>query len=262
MKVSVVGAGPIGCRTAELLALSGHKVQVFEEHPKPGLPEHCTGIVSPRLLDLVKTESVLNKPSRASVFGEKISFSVKGTAYVIDRPKFDQERFEAAQKAGAVFFFDSRTSFDGRDLVLKNRRLKSDIIVAADGARSSIRSFFRPNPLLLPSAQYLVSGRFDPGQVEIHFWPHYNKPGLFTWVVPQSGEMAKLGVACQGPLLVLDAFMKKRAPKGVVWKRMAGTVVVGGPVRQDFGKVKLVGDAAGQVKATTAGGFGCRPDVR
>ena len=256
MLISIVGAGPVGCRTAELLAKSGHEVQVFEEHAKTGVPEHCTGIVSQRLLELFKTKSVLNKAEKAQFFGENISFTVKGTAYMIDRQKFDQERFKAAKKAGADFYFNTRLNFNGKDLFFANQKVKTDMIIAADGSRSSVRSYFHPHYSdMLPAAQYLVSGKFNPKQAEIHFWPHYEQPGLFTWVVPQSGKIAKVGTACQNPKEVLDTFLKQKLPSARIRKTTAGTVVTGGIVRQDFGRVKLVGDAAGHVKATTGGGL-------
>jgi geranylgeranyl reductase family protein len=255
MKISIVGAGPVGCRTAELLAKSGHKVQVFEEHQKVGLPEHCTGIVSPRLLEVVKTKSVINKAKYAQIFGKTTKLEVKGTAYVIDRPKFDKERYKAAKKAGVQFFFNTRVRFDGKDLHHLRQRIQSDLIIAADGARSQIRSYYHLPSQPLSSAQYLVSGKFQKEKVEIHIWPHHNNPGLFTWVVPQSNKLAKIGLACPNPKQVLDNFIKKRIPNGKIKKVMAGTVLIGGPVRQDFGRVKLVGDAAGHVKATTAGGL-------
>jgi digeranylgeranylglycerophospholipid reductase len=42
----VVGAGPAGARTAEVLARRGLHVAMVERAPEPGAPVRCTGIVS------------------------------------------------------------------------------------------------------------------------------------------------------------------------------------------------------------------------
>src|SRR4051812_4468542 len=48
----VTGAGPAGSRTARDLALAGLKVGLLEDHPEIGKPCHCSGLVSPRTLEL------------------------------------------------------------------------------------------------------------------------------------------------------------------------------------------------------------------
>jgi digeranylgeranylglycerophospholipid reductase len=255
LEITIVGAGPVGCYTAELLAKAGHQVLVLEEHPQVGVPEHCTGIVSERLINMVPTKSVLNRISTADFFGKKARFSVDGTAYVIDRKKFDQERYEAAKKAGAEFLFNTRVGFDGETLMHENHTLPSDMIIAADGSRSSIRSYYHPYRDVLPAAQYLVQGSFNSSRTEIHLWPQYTNPGLFTWIVPQSKKVAKVGVACSDPKACLEKFIKEKLPDVKIKQKLAGTVMVGGPIRQDYGRVMLVGDAAGHVKATTGGGL-------
>lgn len=255
MDVTIVGAGPVGSRTAEALARAGHAVQVFEEHPGAGRPEHCTGIVSPRLLELVKTKSVISRPERVRILGQDIDFCIPGKALVIDRERFDQERHKAAVRAGAVFHFNSRMRFDGTRVFRGDARVKADLCIGADGPRSCIRSYHHPPANLIPAAQYVMAGKFDPKEVEMHVWPHYQKPGLFTWVVPESRSRARIGTACANPTPLLDAFIKQRFPAAKIEKRMAGTVMQSGPLRQDYGPVKLVGDAAGHVKATTGGGL-------
>ena len=42
--VIVVGAGPAGSAAAKAAAESGAKTIVLEEHPKIGLPQHCSGL--------------------------------------------------------------------------------------------------------------------------------------------------------------------------------------------------------------------------
>lgn len=244
--IEIVGAGPVGCKVAELLAKSGEKVKIYEEHRKIGTPAHCAGIVSSRLKKVTGTDAVINQVKYAHFFGEKVDFFIKGKADIIDRVKFDRQMAEKAESAGAELILGKRA---------KLSQLKGEKIVACDGARSGIRSHFVKYPHLLPSAQYIVRHKIDPDTAEIHFWPLYNTPGLFLWVVPLSSRESRVGVASTQPKKILDSFMKKRFPKAKIGEKMAGTVVIGGPVKADWGRVLLCGDAAGQVKATTGGGL-------
>ena len=46
--VTIVGAGSSGLRLAKKLAEADIDVNVLEDHPEIGLPEHCSGLISAR----------------------------------------------------------------------------------------------------------------------------------------------------------------------------------------------------------------------
>ena len=46
MNITIIGAGPIGCYAAYLLAKQGYNVDVYENHPQIGAPIQCTGILT------------------------------------------------------------------------------------------------------------------------------------------------------------------------------------------------------------------------
>ena len=62
LDAAIIGGGPAGLHTARLLARSGFSVGVFEEHPRCGLPVHCTGVVAADVFDQfdLPRESLLN----------------------------------------------------------------------------------------------------------------------------------------------------------------------------------------------------------
>jgi len=66
--ISIIGAGPSGSYLAFLLAKSGKKVQIFEEHSSVGRPVQCTGIVTSSISRFIrlKKEFVINRPNSFS----------------------------------------------------------------------------------------------------------------------------------------------------------------------------------------------------
>ena len=48
--VVIVGAGPVGGRTGELLVQRGHRVLILEEHEEIGRPFQCAGLVTPNAM--------------------------------------------------------------------------------------------------------------------------------------------------------------------------------------------------------------------
>ncbi len=71
--IAIVGAGPMGCYIAYLLARSGLRPTVFEEHKNIGEPIQCTGIVTKKIEQVRDIEeelkgSILNKANKIRVF--------------------------------------------------------------------------------------------------------------------------------------------------------------------------------------------------
>ncbi len=51
MEIVIVGAGPIGCYTAQLLRKSGiNSFRIIEKHDEVGRPVRCAGIVGTPVL--------------------------------------------------------------------------------------------------------------------------------------------------------------------------------------------------------------------
>jgi digeranylgeranylglycerophospholipid reductase len=96
----------------------------------------------------------------------------------------------------------------------------------------------------------------DPDFVELHFCV----PDFFAWVIPV-GDRARVGLCVKGnPRPYLDAFVKRlqktgRIKSDAVLAESFGIIPVHDPtLPTTTGNIVTVGDAAGQVKATTGGG--------
>ncbi len=109
---------------------------------------------------------------------------------------------------------------------------------------------------LVPTAKYEVEGDwFTDGVVEV-FTDQEKYPGFFAWVIPRGPGIAKVGAAGFGinAVKALEAFLASRDSKIV--SKVACTIYVGGPTEEFVqGRTLYVGESAGQVKPTTAGGI-------
>lgn len=280
--VIVVGAGPIGGATAETLAQASLRVLLVEEHPQVGLPNHCSGLVSPRTLKLagVAEEAVgLARFSHARVWGPggKTLELRSGSAQVIaiDRPRFDQMLAERAVHAGAVVLLGARACRFERveggvrvEAQTENgsRHFWAPLLIGADGANSRVARWLgrKHENEIIPAfkADIAFQGK-GPDTVEI-FVGNSVAPGLFGWIIPTRDGTARIGVgASKSPRRCFEAFLDlvrhRCGAFGVHEKRTA--LLPLGPARDFVGdRVLLVGAAARQTKPTTGGGlyFGLR----
>src|SRR5262249_47865882 len=96
--VVVAGAGVAGSMAAIEAAHQGAKVALFEDHPKVGVPSHCSGVVSLSGLKLLGVESHQaydQRLIRGARFyppsGEPVQVrKSEPVAMIINRMRFDQ----------------------------------------------------------------------------------------------------------------------------------------------------------------------------
>jgi digeranylgeranylglycerophospholipid reductase len=265
--VIVVGAGPAGSKTAELLAENGASVLMLEEHEKIGLPIQCTGLNSQRILTLseVSDKIVLNKVQEARFYSQSGSFlelSSKKPVYVIDRHKLDSEISKRARKAGAKIKTSTKfLNFERQGELLHARTSKGSyttrMIVGADGPNSTVA---RSCNIKLPK-DYVVGYQetmrhdFSNNKVELWFGSKIT-PDFFAWVVPESDKWARVGLAAkQNAAVYFENFIKKRFDQELEKKNILGGVIRYGIIKESVSdNAILVGDAACQVKPYSGGG--------
>jgi geranylgeranyl reductase family protein len=278
--VVVVGAGPAGCLAARQLARKGLSVTIFEEHKEVGHPVHCAGLVGIhglRQLGIQPKSHVVIRKVAQSVFhapeGAQLIFD-KGEphAYVLHRDLLDQQLAAEAQIAGANLELETRvkqctvSSESVRATIMhkgSKREVTTRFLVNAGGIGSRLgvhQGLPRLKPgNLLPALQYEVSNiSLSPSTVHLYFDSKIaNK--FFTWVIPLEDNRARIGLATahRNPREALDTF-RSRHPlltEAKIEKRFGGVVYTGGPISRTISKRFVnIGDAAGQVKATTGGG--------
>ncbi len=254
-----------GLLAAKEIAESGYTVKVLEDDLEIGLPERCDGLVSMRGLEalgIAPTSSIVQNQIRRAMIsspsGETMDIGAeRQKVLVLDRSRFDRELAALAARNGAEVEVGQRvTAHKEVDGVVhvetQQRSYTAKWMINATGYTALPRSGKRT----LPAAKYEVYGDwFDHDTIEIYF-DQKRSPGYFTWVIPVSADIAKVGVAGWGgnQFRLLDEFVKQH--RGVAYKKIAAQIVVGGPLdRFITGQVVAVGDAAGQAKPTTGGGI-------
>ena len=264
MDIAVIGAGPAGCWYAA--QAGGKGVHILEEHERVGEPVSCTGILTDSAVGVmgeIPPELIIN---RIKVFkivapsGRSMYVNLDKVNLILDRGAFDRHLLKLALDAGASLHLGERflsyRSVGSRYEVLTTRgRHVVDMIVGADGPESPVakaaglygdRKFVRG---LQARCRY---PGLEPEVTAIHL-----NLGEFSWVVPESGETARVGVI--GPdEAALERDYRQLLGAAEVLEDQSGIIPVYDPhqkLRRDGERVFLIGDAATQVKATTYGGI-------
>lgn len=271
----VVGGGPVGLHAARRLASEGFDVEVLEEHPGPGQPVHCTGILAPEVFDefSVPRTSVLN-PLRSVTFhapgGQIVRYPTERVqAVVIDRQAFDRSIAELASRAGARVHCDARVTHVVREDAgvtvhrADGRRHRARCCVLATGAGYALHRQLglAVPPMALGTAQVELPAP-GIGDVEVHVGTQL-APGGFAWAVPvlrPTGLHARIGIMSGGnPVRHFAGFLAGAERWGVeipVRVQPRTRMLPLSPLPRTFGdRILVAGDAAGIVKPTTGGGL-------
>ena len=270
--INIIGGGPIGLHCAALLAEEGFETSVFEEHPNIGRPVQCAGLVSStgiEELGIKLGNSVVNEVKGARIFspgGQSLEIKKKKTvAYVIDRVLFDQMFYKKAKRLGCDIRLESKL-IDVRNNSLfmqtkgRGEFIKSQITIGADGAHSIVRHSVFPKLFekqFVQAFQVRATGKFDKDFVELHFGEF--APGFFAWVVPESSNVARIGLGVRPGENAGDSmkeFLKKKKPNIRILSKSSALIPIAPPAKELVsGNVLLIGDAGAQTKATTGGGL-------
>jgi digeranylgeranylglycerophospholipid reductase len=283
----VVGAGPAGSRTARDLALAGLDVGLLEEHREVGRPCHCSGLVSPRTLDLAEVEHdlVINEIRGAVIHSRHRSPVRVGAGrvqgYVVDRIELDRRLAAQATAAGAELIMPARfgsyrlvgglgtSATDGHVAVTAVQdcvpvEFRTRLLVGADGAFSKVAQQIRGvRPLgfvagLGAHADYAANPYDD--HVEL-FLDDHAAPGWFGWTIPLGDGTSRIGTGSANGVKPHESLERLRAgfPESFgtarIRSRTGGTIALWEPTAMVADRVMLVGDAARQVKPTSGGGI-------
>lgn len=287
--VVVVGAGTAGCLCARDLAREGVSVAVIEEDSEPGKQGRCTAIFSKQGLDCLQVDyyktALLNQVRAARVHAKKNQFSVRipdTVAVVLDRFKFDKQCAKEAIDAGAKIFYNSKATLlqkAGKNFMttVANPRTKktttifeSKFLVGADGLASVVASqlAFPDIPpkdfILCREAEYSPAFVKNPDTVDLYLDVELFR-GFFGWIVPTSRNSLRLGFGVQNHALLdwtrtkfiqTNKDVEYSLAHGRAIKKREYVALIPLRVRKKTqrGNAILIGDAAGQVKATTGGG--------
>lgn len=271
-EVLVVGGGPSGSAAARLLA-ENHDVVILEEHPIPGEPLQCAGLVTRRGIPEFAKGSVLGDIKGArlhSPLGFTLTLEAHSTrACVIDRSQFDKMMFHDAIDRGAV----PRVGTSVRNLVnrqndvlsevrteRKTEHLSAEIVVGADGYKSVCRRAVQLSPPkhMLKGIQVDLKGvSIDSDFVELYFGRNV-APGFFAWAIPAE-DLTRVGLCTWDTELAPATYLKKflTRPEFSNARRVSlasGKIPIGPGRTAVRGRIALVGDAACHAKPLSGGG--------
>lgn len=271
----MIGGGPVGGYTADLIAKAGYSVAVLEEHENIGEPVQCAGLVTPRVFDMIghARPSIVNEVKGAYVYspsGRKITIEGGATkAMVIDRHRFDMKIIQSAEDHGAEVFRGSKVKgierIRGTWTVNSRETVDGRLLIGADGAGSSARRWLgmEEPKFMLTGVDAEVSGiDIDQDKVNV-FVGEETAPNFFAWIIP-AGDKTRVGLCTRDSVKPLTHYFDRlfgNGPSGEilngskVMTHSSGRIPLGILRKTHAEGAMLVGDAASQVKATTGGGI-------
>ncbi len=266
--VAIIGGGPAGCNLGKLLTKDNYKVLIVEKKEEIGTPVKCTGLVSHRIFELTDVDrsivvNTLKKCRFYSPCGNYVEMKSKDNMYIIDREKFDKKMERLAIKNRT----EIRKSTSFEDYRIKNNVVKiktnrgifqSKILVGADGPNSSVAkaaNITLPDNVVV-GIQKTINSNYNKDTVELWFGGNI-APSFFAWVVPESEEWARVGVATsKNPNKYFENFVERRIQKTSKARDDVYGVIRYGLIKDSASdRVLLVGDAAAQVKPFSGGGI-------
>ncbi|MCX5706667.1 MAG: NAD(P)/FAD-dependent oxidoreductase [Candidatus Omnitrophica bacterium] len=258
-RIIIIGAGPIGCYTAQLLKLSGFDPILIEEHQEVGRPVHCTGLVGNKVFDDKKPYgisrgSIINTINGATIYFQDKSFTIQRdrVAYVIDREQFDKELSKGLDILYQNKFLGIEKNRLGYTIETDKDNFSADIVIGADGANSLTRNIVNARQEVgsYKGVQFRMKLKVkNKDHVEV-----FLKKSSFFWIVPEVEEVVRIGTISDNPYNDLLSFIKDKKIDGQILEKFGGMVSIGICEQTVKENIALVGDAACQQKPLTYGG--------
>ena len=276
--VVVIGGSAIGGATAAACARNGLKTAIIEEDKHVGKYKRCTAFCSENGLKATKIpyqDAILNKVNGAIIHSPNRTVEIrmnKDKAIVFDRQNFDENSIDRALYYGAELFKEHRavsfSSFSNFHYsVFAGKTFHSYVIIGADGVASHTAASFN-----FPSFDHIaychekeITGVKVPhlDLVDV-FIDNKNIPGFFGWCVPVDEKTVRVGFGTTKLTQLIQtkkyffslsslSFLKSKSTRTL--RQFYAAIPLGPRKKIQLGNVLLVGDAAGQTKATTGGGL-------
>lgn len=278
--VMIAGAGPAGSATARDIARAGFRVLIVDKRIAVGEPAFCSGLVSPRTLEVadICDGVVLNSLRGAvvhSTSGKRLAVGGdKVHALAIDRVALDIGLAEQAQDAGADLLLGARLvsiEREGQGLKLsiatgKGRsQVTAKLLIGADGAYSRVARWMG---VYQPTGAVRAIGADARLKLEDRNWVRIFigesvAPGWFGWMIPLGDGKVRIGTGdgnhsgrklkdlLSGLISAADGELK-----GIKFDRIwVKAIPLYSAIKTYGDNVLLVGDAARQVKPTSGGGI-------
>ena len=283
--VACIGGGPASAFAAIEILKKNKKVDIFEEHKEIGIPINCAGLISVKGFEKLEVklpkECIQHKVKGSKFYSPSgYEFFVKREeiqAYVINRSIFDKFLIQQVEELDGKVHLNSKvTTIIKKDAAAtglnvkirnENAEIESKIIIDGEGvaARFIKQMGMKSSRMdtIVPAIQYEMKNvKLDQDHVEIYLGRKV-APGFFAYIIPTSDNTARVAVGSRyhKPINYIKHFIKKhpiaskKLKHGEIYQKGGGLIMIGGPIKKTYGAGFIgVGDAVGQVKATTGGG--------
>ncbi|MFX0047986.1 MAG: hypothetical protein ACFE8G_07435 [Candidatus Hermodarchaeota archaeon] len=268
--ICIVGASIAGNFLTYLLSKSKLRIVILEDHKEIGVPFQCAGIVSQKLGQLIEIpeEIVLNRVRTAKIVipsGKSINLSGEENPYIVDRIALDRLFYlKVKDNQNIKYYLGERyKSFEyyidnGKKYLLietSRRKLKTRMLIGCDGPLSSVGQQLNVKNEVLYASQVRIEASFKEDEAVMYFDPRWKH--LFGWIVPEGKHIFRIGIAA--PKNVNRNFKLYLEELGIDINnkidQQGGIIPYGIMNKISYDNILLLGDAAGQVKATTGGGI-------
>lgn len=259
----IVGAGPIGSYLA-----TRSPATICDQKPRPGIPVRCTGVLTDTVTNQLDKQllqkSIQNTITQTTVHinNTKIKLPLRPN-YIICNKTFEEELLHKAQDSGSKVHLNHKyLKSEGQKHLFKDQKsqkikeLKSKELIGIDGPQSQVNKTFNIHKGLKKLQGYQIRLKVKENDNNIHFYP---KIGKYSWFVPESENIVRIGVCSdKEPKKIFNDFIKRF--KGTTLDIQAGFIPLHKPFiptvkHQSQVKISLLGDAAGHIKNTTGGGI-------
>jgi len=239
-------------------------------HKEIGLPFQCAGIISQKLSKLIELpkEIVLNRVNTAKIVspsGSFINLSGNERPYVVDRIELDRLFYNKVKDNPKIIYYlaERYKSFEyrienGKKYLLietSKRKIIAKMLIGCDGPLSLVGKQLNVKNDVIFASQIRVNANFYDNEAAMYFNPQWKH--LFGWIVPESNRIYRIGIASAKN--VNKCFKRFLNELSVDFNnkldQQGGIIPYGVMNKLAFDNVLLLGDAAGQVKATTGGGI-------
>lgn len=273
--VVIIGASSSGLYAAELLAQAGRRVAVFERQTELN-PARRTYIITPqlqRVLGYLPDPAILHKIDVIAVVtpGGSVEVQIREPDLIIERNLLTHFMAQRAQDAGAEIYYGylfQGFETDEGQTTLRIRTHDNDLVsvaakavIGADGVFSEVvKEAELKHPPVVPILQAEIQLPLNQNAAGVKVWFDIDETRFFYWLIPESEERGVVGLVGNDLAemrSLLQGFLARHGFQPLAYQ--AGWVAMHHPRLHPWGQVGsvpvlLVGDAAGQVKATTVGG--------
>ncbi len=260
-EVVIVGAGPAGLAAAKILGEGRKKVLLVEKNQEIG-PKICAGGLTSKTLEFGIPLSLTEKTFysiKINYFGK--TFQAKTLLATINRTKLAQWQIQQINNASdrvKIWRNAKVVGIKNNSILLEGgEKIGFDYLIGADGSLSLVRRYLNlPTKKIWSTIQYTINRDFK--DLEIFFDPALFGSG-YAWIFPYNNSVA-IGCGTGSRFQTSNLFDKFHYWLRKTRIEINGAKVESFPINFDykgfkFGKIFLVGDAAGFASGLTGEGI-------